>query len=626
MTTWTENLALATIVSFILTAMSVFLPSRYRLTTPVFFCSSALIAMVFAIFSFSQPLSVALQPPFFLGLVPVAFKSNLLSSAFCLLICFLLFPFALYSQSYIKDKHSLESRFFWLVSCSFVLAMGLVLFSKNAILFLILWEIASLSSAALVASEVLTRNTAKAALIYLSATRVATALIAGGFLAAYYSFKSWNFSDWHFGGANGFVAELLIIVGCLIKSGIWPFHLWLPYAYAAAPAQITALMSGVMSKIPIIVIIQFLIGQECHSVTVSSVLIVLGAITSLWGVIFALVQNDLKKILAYSSMENIGFITLSLGVSELCKFYALDTAASILVAASIFHIFNHAIFKSLLFFGAGAIYKQTHTSNINDLGGLSKKMPATFLFFLIGGAALCALPPLNGFCSKWMIYEGLFNLAIQKDDALTVIALMLIVVLIIAGTLSLATISKTISIVFSGRSRTKLSGQASECDFAINLSQGILAVLCVLVGLFFTPTKFLWMSLIFALVLYTLTLKQSKKQKIYSAWECGFGSLSSRMQQTSESFSQPIAVFFSPLLRYKIVAEITGKDRRHFPEKVKTEQSTQSVLEAKVYTPVVIFVSALGRHINRLQAGSIHIYLSYLLLTLIALICLELVW
>lgn len=626
MTTWTETLALATIVSFILTSTSVFLPSKYRLTTPVLFSLSALLAISFAIFSFSQPLSVVLQPPVFLGLAPVEFVSNQLSSAFCLLLCILLFPFAIYSQSYIKNKHLLETRFFWLASCFFVLSMGLVPFSNNAILFLIFWEIMSLSSAALVASEVLTRNSAKAVLIYLSATRVATALIAGGFLAAYYSFKSWNFSDWHFGGINSLAAAILITVGCLIKSGIWPFHIWLPYAHPAAPAPVSALMSGVMIKIPIIVLMQFFINQEHHSLLVAYILIVLGAVSSLWGVIFALVQNDLKKILAYSSVENIGLITVSLGASELCRFYGLDKSASILFAASIFHIFNHAIFKSLLFFGAGAIYKQTHTSNINELGGLSKKMPATFLFFLIGGAALCSLPPLNGFCSKWMIYEGLFNLATQKDNALTFIALVLMVVLIIAGTLSLATISKTISIVFSGRSRTKLASQATECDFAINASQGLLAVLCVLVGLFFTPTKFLWISLIFALVLYTLTLKQSKKQKIYSTWECGFGPLSSRMQQTSESFSQPIAVYFSPLLRYKIVAEITGKDRRHFPEKVKTEQSTQSVLEAKVYTPVVIFVSALGRHINRLQAGSIHIYLSYLLLTLIALICLELVW
>lgn len=624
--TLTEIFAVATLASITLTQLSVFLPGKYRLVTPTLFCLSALFGMAFSIFSLSSPLNFVLHSPVFLGLMPVQFASNCLSSAFCLLLCLLLLPFALFSQSYIKTKNSLETRFFWLTSGLFVLSMGSVLLSSNAILFLILWEVMSLSSAALVASEMFTRNTARAALIYLSATRVATALIAGGFLAAYYSFKSWNFCDWHFGGTNSLLAEILITLGCLIKSGIWPFHIWLPYAYQAAPAPSAALMSGLMGKVPIIILIQFFLGHSSHSLFIAYILIVLGAISTLWGVIFSLVQNDLKKILAYSSVENLGMITLTLGICQLCKHYPLDGVASVLFAALLFHIFNHAIFKSLLFLGAGAIYKQTRTSNINELGGLSRNMPGTFLFFLIGGAALCSLPPLNGFCSKWLIYEGLFKLALNKDITLCVIALLLILVLIIAGALSLATVSKTISIVFSGRPRTKHSGQATECDFAINLSQGILAVLCILPGLFCVQSKYLWISVLFAIIFYAGFLKQNKQRKIYSTWECGFGALSSRMQQTSESFSQPIAVFFSPLLRYKIVAEITGKDRRHFPERVKTEQSTQSVLEAKVYTPLVVFVSALGRHINRLQAGSIHIYLSYLLLTLITLICLELVW
>ncbi|MCW5821491.1 MAG: hypothetical protein KIT34_01735 [Cyanobacteria bacterium TGS_CYA1] len=613
------------------------------LTSGMLFIASIL-GIILSISSIAAPFHYSLQFPIYLGLAPVEFESDTTSSIFSILLFGLSLAFSIFSPSYLANKNANELRLFWSGSLLFIASMAGVLFSGNAILFLICWEIMSLSSAALVASELLTKNTAKASLIYLSATRVATTLLALGFLCANNLFHSWNFSDWHLMRQEALIPALLITFGCFIKAGLWPFHLWVPYAYFAAPAPVAGLMSGVMKKIPIFLLVHLLCFREMADFWIPSFFLALGAISTLWGMIFALVQTDLKKILAYSSVENVGLIMLALGAHLVSLQLHVANLASLFLVAAIFHLFNHGVFKSLLFFASGSIYQNAHSTNLNNLGGLAKRMPGTFLLFLFGTMALCSLPPSNGFYSKWLIYEGLLQLVNSSNIAVAVCSVLLICVLIIAGALSLATMAKVVSVTFLGRTRTKLAQNATECSEFMIVGQGILACFCVLLGLFsapiclylvqilklasFTPPS-LFQFTIFSVfcigIVYVSFLKQPKKSSIYSTWECGFGNLTRRMQVNPESFSQPIAALFSPLLRYRIKAEVSGKDRRHFPEKVVAESTTQSVLESKIYTPLVQAVAVLGKHINRLQAGSIHIYLFYLLITLLLLVVLELV-
>jgi len=605
---------------------------------------ASLAGLAFSIYSIVTPFHISLQEPLYLGLAPLSFASDSAGCIFLLLLCALTVAFSILSPTYLAGKSSSEQFLFWTCSLIFIASMSGVIFSSNAILFLVCWELMSLSSAALVASELLTKNTARASLIYLSATKIATTFIVSGFLFAHNLFHSWNFADWQLTRSDALVPALLIAIGCLVKSGIWPFHIWLPYAYPAAPAPVAGLMSGIMIKIPIFVLINLLICKEQSSLWIPVLLLSLGSISTLWGMIFALVQTDLKKILAYSSVENIGLIMVALGACQLSRFFHQESLASLFLTAAIFHILNHGIFKSLLFFGVGAIYQKTHSSNLQDLGGLAKKMPGTFLFFLLGILALCSLPPSNGFCSKWLIYQGLFQFVTSFNIVISFSAILIICVLIIAGALSLANMTKVVAVVFLGRPRTRLAQNATECSEWMLASQGILACICIFQGLFAPQVckfltgslslidfscidlfKFSVFGIIVLICIYISFLKQSGRSKIYSTWECGFGPLTGRMQLTSQSFAQPIANLFGILLRYKITAEVSGVDRRHFPDKVVAESSSQSLLEARVYTPLVRLVTWLGAHINRLQAGSIHIYLFYLLITLIVLIVLELV-
>lgn len=641
----TQIFGIGTITLISLASVCALFPFQItRAFIPVFLLLASLFGGAMSIASFATPFHFWLNQPFYLGICPFSFHIEPLSAIFSLLLFVLFGSVATYSFEYVSEKNHPGLCLFWIGSIVFVLSMLAVLFAENAITFLVFWEIMSLSSGALVASEILTKSTAKASLIYLASTRIATVLIAGSFLWFYKIYGSWNFIDWHLTQSEALIPSIILVIGLLIKAGVWPFHIWLPYAHPAAPSPVSALMSGIMIKIPIFVLIKLIVLHEQSSPVLAYILLSLGSVSTLWGITFALVQHDIKKLLAYSSVENVGLIVMALGVSLYCSYFGYAEIASIALVAAIFHSINHGLFKALLFLAAGSVYIRTHTVNMNQLGGLAKAMPGTFLFFLIGSCALCAFPPMNGFAGKWLLYQAFFSLATKNFNLTnTIFALASMCVLVAAGALALASLSKTIAAAFTGRPRTGPAREARDCSMAMLAPQAFLSITCVMTGLFSPQVSSYIASILkleqvpslslinitFALVVlmtvfYFVVLKQRNKSKNYNTWECGFGALASQMQMTSESFAQPIATLLSPVLRYRLVSEISGTDRKHFPEKVKAEPVTQSLLETKVYGPIVFFVDFLGRHINRLQAGSIHIYLFYLLITLIFLICLEL--
>ena len=591
------------------------------------------------------------------GSFPMTFQLDNLSVAFILLLTVLASAVALFSPGYLKHFDETVNRgLYWASFLLFVSSMALVVLSADAVTFLVFWELMSISSGALVATNHQNHSVQKASLIYLGATRVATGFLAGGFLWMHSLTNSWAFQDWHFitnasaqlgaSTSGAHFAAFLIFIGFAIKAGIWPFHLWLPYAYPAAPCTVSSLMSAV-SKIALYGLIRILVLGDLDSPILGYLAIFLGTISAFWGVLFALIQTDLKKTLAYSSVENVGLILLAIGVCLVAKTNGLLSVAAIALSAGLFHAIGHGVFKALMFLGVGTVQCATHTSRIGHLGGLLKKMPTTSTCFLVGAMAICALPPLNGFMGKWMLYQSLMqNTWLSGSPVGAGVSLSVICVLALVGGLSIACFANAFSVSFLGEPRSSSAARASEGDIGSSCAQVFLAALCLALGLFAVPvigflkpicdaalhadttvaatihfslsSVLIVFTSLFALI-YLLILKPSKVRRGI-IWECGFGSVSARAQVTADSFAQPIARIFNKLLSYSVTCEIEGSDRRHFPERITVAPHTASHIERRIYQPFLKLISFIARSLAKLQSGSIHLYLVYLCVTLIALL------
>ncbi len=431
-----------------------------------------------------QPIAFQTSAPFLLGFFPVCFRIDGLTVIFLSLLSIILIAVSMFSPGYLKHvQERVHGRQYWTGLFLFVLSMYGVVLSADAITFIVLWEIMSLSSAALVASDHNRQSVRKSAFIYIGATRISSAFLAGGFLCMHSIYGSWQFSDWSFASETSYFPACLILIAFCIKAGIWPFHIWLPYAHPAAPATVSALMSGFMIKIALYGIIRILVCGGLNSVNVANFAFFLGAVSSFWGVLFALVQNDLKRLLAYSSIENVGLILIAIALSMKARIANLPEVSVLALAAAIFHCLNHGLFKTLLFLSAGSVDSQAHTRDLRKLGGLAKRLPWTMICFFVGSFAICSLPPLNGFASKWLIYQSLFKNAWQNssifDRGLSFFGLCL---LSIVGGLAIAAFAKAMGVSFLGMPRSKSTVSAKEASKGMILAQALLAVVCIGLG------------------------------------------------------------------------------------------------------------------------------------------------
>lgn len=373
----------------------------------------------------------------------------------------------------------------------------------------------------------------------------------------------------------------------------------------------------------------------------------LGAISAFWGVLFALLQHDLKRLLAYHSVENIGIILMGLGLSMIGSRLHQPLLAQLGLAAALFHTLNHALFKSLLFLGAGVVDARAHTRDIEHLGGLIHKMPWTTGSFIVGSAAICALPPLNGFASEWLLYKGFFGLAQHGADVGgRLCGLLLMGWLALIGALALACFVKAVGVVFLGLPRSEQAERAKEGGRGMVVAQVLLAVICaglgvaasavlaplgsvvafvqgapsVLAGTWTLPMPMLVVLLAFtlgALALWMAVSARSKPARRFITWECGFGDLGPRMQYTASSFAQPIARMFRAVNHYEVQVDVQGSGRKHFPDGVSAESGYEPYLQTRVYTPALKLIQdTAGAFLARLQAGSIHQYLAYMMVAL----------
>jgi hydrogenase-4 component B len=593
-----------------------------------------------------------------------------LSAFFLLIVSLLGFALSTYSLGYAKGFFGRKNvgvlgAFF----NALLLATVLTFVADNIWLFLIAWELMALTAYCLVSFDHEEPETRKAGVLYFIMSHIDAGCVILGFLLLFQASGDYGFASLHDIGAQMSsgkrdAAFLLFLIGFGIKAGIVPLHIWLPVAHPVAPSNVSALMSGVIIKTGIYgltrVLFDFLGTPPLWwGVTMLTV----GTISAVLGVLYALMEHDLKRLLAYHSIENIGIIIMGLGAALMFLHTGHTVLAALALIAGLYHTINHASFKGLLFLGAGAVLHATHTRNMEEMGGLIKRMPQTAFFFLIGAVAISALPPLNGFVSEWLTYQALLQGFGTTDSLMRLIFPLSGAMLALTGALAAACFVKAFGITFLAQPRSKQAEQAHEVSGSMRFGMGVLAAACVALGLF--PTQFVQLldpltqqltgqqisaqlSLANGLVLASLTEKsgtvstlgislmfvcllpipfalwlvfaRKSKTRRGPTWDCGQRGLTPQMEYTATGFSKPIRMIFKALFRPRRDVQREYDFSPHFATKLRFESHVEEVFVRHIYRPLRILILRVSRRIRALQAGSIHAYLLYIFITLLLLL------
>jgi formate hydrogenlyase subunit 3/multisubunit Na+/H+ antiporter MnhD subunit len=552
---------------------------------------------------------------------------------------------------------------------AFLAGMNLVVVADDTFTFLVSWEFMSLSSCALVIAHHRVRENLQAGYVYLVMASLGTLalLLAFGALAGAdggYAFATIR--------AEPPTATISALVFCLAlfgagsKAGLVPLHVWLPLAHPAAPSHVSALMSGVMTKVAVYGFIRIafdLIGAP--SAWWAFVLVVIGACTAALGILYAMMQKDLKKLLAYSTVENIGIVFVALGLALAFKTNAMPAAAALAGTAALFHVFNHSLFKSLLFFGAGAVLTATGERDMERLGGLIHRMPRTAVVFLTGCVAIAALPPLNGFVSEWLTFQAILLSPQLPEWGLKFAVPAVGALLALSAALVAACFVKAFGVTFLGRPRTRAAEDAHEVDRFSLAAMMTVAALCLLAGILpglvidglapvvqglvgarmpaQAPAP--WLSIIpiaesrssyngllvfvFAvlsasLTAYVIHRVASNAVRRAPAWDCGYPEPSPATQYTADSFAQPIRRVFGTGVfdaRETVYMPPPGD-----PRPARLTVRLRDLVYEGLYTPVALGVMFAAERLNHLQFLTIRRYLSLVFLALVSLLTVIALW
>ncbi len=553
---------------------------------------------------------------------------------------------------------------------SFIAGMNMVVLADDAFTFLLSWEFMSLTSWALVMSND-AKETGRAGLVYFAMASFGAAMLLFSFgllagASGNYGFEEIRNS--HPSAMAGAVVLVLVLLGAGSKAGLFPLHVWLPLAHPAAPSHVSALMSGVMTKVAIygaIRILFDLVGSTMVWWWSIPVLIIAG-ITALMGIIYALMQRDLKRLLAYSTVENVGIIFIGLGLAIAFRANGLLAASALAMTASLMHVFNHSLFKSLLFLGSGAVLHATGERDMDKLGGLIHKMPYTAFFFLIGAAAISALPPLNGFVSEWMTFQSILASPALGQASLKFLIPIVGVMLALSAALAAACFVKAFGLTFLGRPRSAVAKEAHETDRYSLYAMGGLALFCLLAGTLPTliveavrPVVMLLtnvsmppqnigpapLSLVpFAngrssyngmIILMFLLISggatawfihyfASGKIRFGAIWDCGYPEDNPATQYTASGFSQPIKRVFGTLV-FKARETVTMPPPGDM-QPARHEAKMSDPAWAFLMTPIMRLLNAVTGRTDFLQGLTIRRYLSLVFLWLVFLLIMVVVW
>lgn len=611
----------------------------------------SVVAVIPAFRTFSNGLTESLQLRWNMPIGSFFVQIDPLSALFLIPIFGLSAIAAVYGAEYLFIyRHQKNLGVPWLFYNLLVIGMALVVVARNGVLFLIAWEVMSLASFFLVTFEYERQAVCRAGCVYLIAMHIGTAFLIAFFILLGCQAGSLDFDK--VPPMSSFVAGvlfLLAVVGFGTKAGLMPFHVWLPYAHPAAPSHVSAIMSGVMIKTGIYGLVRTLTILGTPPAWWCWLLITIGAASGILGVLFALAQHDLKRLLAYHSVENIGIITMGLGVGLLGVNMNSPTLSILGFGGGLFHVINHAVFKGLLFLGAGSVLRSTGTGHLDLLGGIIKRMPWTAFTFLIGSIAISGLPPLNGFVSEFLIYLGVFKAGLTGGPEAVISALIVIGSLALIGGLALACFAKAFGIVFLGQPRSAHAEQAQECGWGMKSSLLILAAFCILLGVLsplvvrsaasvvseitalppdqvrtelanissvlmqVVAASLILIGTVALLIILRKRLLRGRCVRQAVTWDCGYAQPGPQMQYTATSFAQPLTDLFGFFLRtHKSISPPKGV----FPRASTLDTETADVCEKYVYQPVFKGISSVLSKLRWLQHGRLQVYILYIALTL----------
>jgi hydrogenase-4 component B len=590
-----------------------------------------------------------------------------LSSFFIVVIAVAAVPSALYAIGYTRDYEGRYSLAGMGAALNLFLAsMVLVVMARNALTFLGLWEAMSLASYFLVMTENDSRRTERAGWLYFVMTHIGFACLLIGFLLLSSATGSMEFAGWQAGaaaitGTTRSVIFVLLAVGFGSKAGVIPLHIWLPQAHPAAPSHVSALMSGVMIKMGVYGLVR--VGFDWLGAGPSwwgGALLIAGAVSAALGVLYAMVDSDLKRLLAYSSVENIGIILLGAGAALLFQTYHFPALAALALVASLYHTLNHAVFKSLLFLGAGSVLHSTRARSMEEMGGLIKRMPQTAALFLVGSVAIAALPPFNGFISEWLTFQSLLlsfqipGRAINLTFALSVASLAL------TSGLAAACFIKAFGISFLALPRSEHAQQAHEVGFSMRAAMTLLAIACVVLGVapfavlkllsnttsellgsapdlrfnwnsivandaFATVSPF-WLAVALGGLLASIPIalrifRANTARRYYETWACGRAMQTARFEYTATSFANPFKRVFSVLYRpVKEFAIEFHPESRFFVRTISYRNAARSIFDDAIYGPLNRMLRSFAERVRLLQSGNVNVYLLYMLVALVILL------
>ncbi len=630
--------------------------------TNIIFPLGAIVSLVLAatgLWALGDRVSYAILP---MGLpdLPLHLRLDPLSAFFLILLGGASFGVSLFSAGYFRSMQGKTLGLLCLEYHLFLASMALVLLADDAYMFMVAWETMALSSYFLVTTDHTIPDIRKAGYLYLLIAHVGAIaiLLAFGVMQGGHGIGAYTFTalrEAHLSAYWSSVVFLLALFGFGAKAGLLPLHVWLPEAHPAAPSPVSALMSGIMLKTAIYGFLRVtfdLLGAQQWWWGVLA--LALGLITAIYGVMFAAVQGDMKRLLAYSSIENIGLLLVGIGLAIIFHVYGKNALAALSLTAALYHSLNHAFFKSLLFIGTGSILHATGERNMGLMGGLIRNMPWVAVLMLVGVLSISGLPPFNGFVSEWLLLQAFLLSPGLPNSYINMLIPVAAAVIALAAALAAYVMVKFYGIIFLGQPRGESRGQPHDAGIMERIGMGWLALVCaglglapvfvvhqidlvtqILVGrglgnassgwLFLTPVdteRASYSPVYFLLALLVVTLVTALVVRHYyhgrlrrgPAWDCGYPAQTSRMQDTAEGFGQPIRRIFEPFFR--IERELPSAFDTH----PRYHGRSEDRLWYALYLPIKHVTEKLSSWVSLLQHGRIHLYLTYTFVTLIVLL------
>ena len=564
-----------------------------------------------------------------------------------------------YVEGYFKRFSPTHISLHYTALVLLVVSMMMVVSSSGGFSFLFSWELMTIASFILILFEAERQDVRRAALNYLVMMHIGFLFLVAGFVMLFNVTGSANFADIidYFHVAAPLPLFVILFIGFGMKAGLFPMHIWLPEAHPAAPSHVSAIMSGVMIKTGVYGIVRLMqaIDQDADLLfTIGLIVLISGAVTGLWGVILAAMQNDVKRLLAYSSIENVGVILIGLGIAAVGHAAGSSLVGMCGMCGALLHMVNHSLFKSMLFFSAGNIYSKMHTTAMNEMGGLAKHMPVTAIMMLFATVAICALPPLNGFVSELLIYIGMFNGVGSGYEVLYSVTG--IIALSLIGGIVVLAFTKLYGVVFLGSPRSHHVAECTEVDNLRIVAMSIPAAFILMIGLapqyairpialvaeavtgsvntiavdHFAPTlqalSYVGIAFVVVAVLLFVVKRRAQRNRVIEegpTWGCGFTAVNTRMQYTGESFSEGLENIGKPLMKDTVDGRAVDKGEI-FPLAHRYSIRHSDKVETLLGRWWVQMMYRINAYVMRLRTGKVNNYITFALLFFVVVLVLTL--